>query len=416
MDSAFPQKRTRVAINIFFLYVGAITLIEGFLMIRLSRGWTISDWLINYQGGFVRRGLMGEINFHLAHLLHITPVFFAVLDYLTLYAVFFWAVRKITLATSYNIWILALLISPATLSLQILGPQAGFHKELIYLASFAVLALLLKRSEMSSAAVVGYLSVVLVVGTLSHELTAFYCPYFVALLILSGRTPLQAIRLCVVPFALTAIAFYFCLLHPGNFGVADEICSSLGYKLNAPLGLEICASGAIPYLTKTKEIARADTWAVIQQYGYFTIFPLFGALAIFPALGETVVLVRSGFRRESITVWAVAAISFLASIGLFVYAVDWGRWIYLHVMSISILLMLVDAKAKERQGSDGARSARTGLGYGVPAAAFLFVYGTFWIMPHASEKIRPGYIGRLQYLAHFSSQPKNEQRGVALEK
>lgn len=416
MDSAFPPKSSRLAINLFFLYVGAVTLVEGFLMVRLSRGWTISDWLINYQGGFVRRGLPGEIAFHLARLLHITPVFFAVLDYLALYAIFLWAVRKITLATSYNFWILALLVSPATLSLQILGPQAGFHKELIYLAAFALLALLLQQHRISSLAIVGFLSAVLVFGTLSHEVTIFYCPYFIALLMLSGRTPLQAMRLCLIPFALAGIAFYFCLLHPGNFEVADKICSSLGYKLGAPRGLEICASGAIPYLTKTKEIARADTWAVIQQYDYFKIFTIFSLLAIFPAVGETVVLIRSGFRREIITVWTVACGSFLVSIALFVYAVDWGRWIYLHVVSIQILLMLIDAKAKEKRASEEPNPVRKGFAYGFPAAALLFVYGAFWIMPHASEKIRLGYVGRLQYLAHFSSHPKNQQRGETLER
>ena len=30
--------------------------------------WTISEWLINYQGGFTRRGLPGEIAFHIAQI------------------------------------------------------------------------------------------------------------------------------------------------------------------------------------------------------------------------------------------------------------------------------------------------------------------------------------------------------------
>ena len=32
----------------------------------LNDSWTIGEWLINYQGGFVRRGFIGEIIYILA--------------------------------------------------------------------------------------------------------------------------------------------------------------------------------------------------------------------------------------------------------------------------------------------------------------------------------------------------------------
>ena len=34
--------------------------------------WTISEWLINYQGGFTRRGLIGEIVFQFSTFFSIT--------------------------------------------------------------------------------------------------------------------------------------------------------------------------------------------------------------------------------------------------------------------------------------------------------------------------------------------------------
>ena len=32
---------------------------------KFINGWTFNEWLINYQGGFVRRGLLGELIFNL---------------------------------------------------------------------------------------------------------------------------------------------------------------------------------------------------------------------------------------------------------------------------------------------------------------------------------------------------------------
>ena len=34
--------------------------------------WTISEWLINYQGGFTRRGLLGELIFKFSNTVGIT--------------------------------------------------------------------------------------------------------------------------------------------------------------------------------------------------------------------------------------------------------------------------------------------------------------------------------------------------------
>ena len=47
---------------IFIFIFSVIFLSQKFLY---PTDWTTSEWMINYQGGFVRRGLMGEILFNL---------------------------------------------------------------------------------------------------------------------------------------------------------------------------------------------------------------------------------------------------------------------------------------------------------------------------------------------------------------
>jgi len=279
MESVFPSKYSRLSINLFFAYLGSVTLIAGVLMVRLSRNWTISDWLINYEGGFIRRGLPGQIAFDLGRYLHLSPVFFAAVFYLSLVAALLVAFRSLALATSYNVWVLALVVSPATLSFAILHPQAGFRKEIIFLAALAVFVALLRKTERSSLWVAVYMTTILTAGTLSHEVVIFYSPYFFAALVLCGRSVPKAVKECVVPFAAGAVVLYACSTHLGNLEVAAKVCSSLGYKLLVPGSTEICASGAIPYLTKSREAARTEAFGLIRPslWGCLSFFCIAGA-------------------------------------------------------------------------------------------------------------------------------------------
>ena len=60
---------------IFIFIFSVIFLSQKFLY---PTDWTTSEWMINYQGGFVRRGLMGEILFNL-HKISNIPIRYLVL-------------------------------------------------------------------------------------------------------------------------------------------------------------------------------------------------------------------------------------------------------------------------------------------------------------------------------------------------
>ena len=55
--------------------------------------WTISEWLINYQGGFTRRGLLGELIFQFSKIIGITIreaiLIFQIITYIVYFFDFF---------------------------------------------------------------------------------------------------------------------------------------------------------------------------------------------------------------------------------------------------------------------------------------------------------------------------------------
>ena len=71
---------------VYFLYL----LIGSFFYLNLHINefpdkYVFTDWLINYEGGFVRRGLLGEIIYEISNSLHFnikTTLFFFSSNYL----------------------------------------------------------------------------------------------------------------------------------------------------------------------------------------------------------------------------------------------------------------------------------------------------------------------------------------------
>ena len=58
--------------HLFFFYINLIFLLAVFYLYQkhqVGNDSTISEWIINYQGGFTRRGLIGEVCFQLAKIL-----------------------------------------------------------------------------------------------------------------------------------------------------------------------------------------------------------------------------------------------------------------------------------------------------------------------------------------------------------
>ncbi len=410
MDSALSRP-SRIGLDVFYLYVGLVTLVNGLIATRALRGWILGDWLINYEGGFVRRGLVGEGALLLARLFHTTPVFFVVLCYLSLYAVFFLTFRGLAGTTTGGFWIFALILSPATLSFQVLHRGAGFRKEVIYLAALTLFVVLLRKTHVNSFFVAAYLSGVMIVSTLSHEGLIFYSPYFIAALLISGRGAVQVTKECIIPFFCGAIVFALCVSHLGNAATASQICSSIGYKLqNIPGSTDICSSGAIPYLAKTRAMAGKEALEKILNYQYLLVFPCYLLLALLPAAGESVVLGRARMGREVCILWITSAISFVGTLILFRYAVDWGRWIYIHTVSITVLLLFIDSRRIQTNPRSAPVISQPPAGRKVLQWAFVFVYATFWILPSDTESLRMGYAGRVLETLHITSKSPNAER------
>ena len=118
---------------IFILYIFSV------LEFKISLGeYVLIENLINYQGGFVRRGLLGNIIFKLNYYTGVNHIKLIIFIYSSAYLIFMILFYKI----SNNIWkinpylFLFISISPSTLFFPLFDFDALFRKEIFFFIVF----------------------------------------------------------------------------------------------------------------------------------------------------------------------------------------------------------------------------------------------------------------------------------------
>ncbi len=162
-----------------------ITTVAGALHGYLTHHtWKIGDWLINYQGGMVRRGLLGELIYQLAHFSHINPGYYVLLFQILFYAAFFFF-SYLLLKRQHALLPYAILIfSPFIFTFQINDLYGGYRKEVIYFAVLAFITWSAKTSEYKIFERMFYITLLLYPAViLTHEMLAIFLPYLLVVYI-----------------------------------------------------------------------------------------------------------------------------------------------------------------------------------------------------------------------------------------
>jgi hypothetical protein len=184
----------------------------------------------------------------------------------------------------------------------------------------------------------------MVLLVLSHEGMLFYYPYIVCAVALLLRDPRRSFLICL-PGAVTGIIAFVAATHnPGTFPIVSAICTSLGEH---DLSAEPC-SGAIVYMTRSPATARHDVITAIAYWHLDVVMPFFITMSLLPVIiGLRALWKETKIRYEWWIFVCCASLSWLATIGLFIYGFDWNRWIYVHVFSSLLLMLLIEHRRQE---------------------------------------------------------------------
>jgi hypothetical protein len=240
---------------------------------------------------------------------------------------------------------------------------------------------------------------------LSHEGMICFVPYLFAGVAIGLNSVPRALKICAIPFLAMAACGFLVRRHVGDAAMARAICSSLGFAVTDKLP-PVC-SGAIAYLGGDRTRALIDTAAYVRVYHSYALYLIVTVLAIVPFGMAFVSLWRhSTLRRDLLVVASMAAVSIAASVPLFVYAEDWGRWIYIHLFCVFLLLLFIDYR---RQGNPATSGPPPRLpanrALKVALVTLVVIYATCWDLPHITlYPARLGYFGLARYAYEYPRQ------------
>lgn len=345
--------------------------------VQVGRGgheWKTADWLINFEGGWVRRGLTGQLLHGLSGLgfpLLWSAFWLQVLVHSTVAVL----VLRLFFSERRSAGWLALLFSPAFIFLfPLYDMEAGFRKEILVFLSFSLLALGSMKGRLRhpyAAASLGCYAL----GVFSHELVSLCVLFFVCLLwrfLQANPGERAAGKMYLAGFlALAAAGLLFSAAFRGTERTAQEICLSLqGRGLNP----EICG-GAIRWLALDSEHAWDRVVIPLPRYLLLYLFPLTAALV-------PLFLAR---KPRRLSLWLLACI--IPLVPLFVFATDWGRWIHAGFTLAGIMLLTESRREKVFLPK-------------VPIAVVV-LYASVWSVPHWIPEGGSGFFGAFSFLARW---------------
>ena len=307
--------------------------------------WNIGDWLISYEGGFVRRGLPGSIIYTISSRLSVPPIhliwLFSCLFYLLL-AILLWKLCSKKVSST-------LLLSPLIL----LGPIADNYivrKDVMLLTLFAIsLASFRFLQSKDSPRLIG-LSVINISSTmaiLSHESYGFWAlPALAASIYFANdnkkkNSRLRSLRKAILTFICLSpsiAAFIFCLLFKGSELQAMTIHESwkeLAELIPSKIALfQSTPDGAIGSIGWTTIKGLSMSISTLRSFSLGLWVPACWMLTIYICF--QLFVGDKGFKDAELK-RQIAFFQFLTLSPLFLLGWDFGRWIFIWITS-SVLL------------------------------------------------------------------------------
>jgi hypothetical protein len=328
------------ALSVFLICVIIVYLYYLILGAKACDGWMIGDWLINFQGGFVRRGLGGYminiVSDFLNLKLNYTVSYIQIICYLTYISILFFSFYR----KKIDVWFIILLLSPVTLLFRILDPYAVGRKEIILYFLFAIYLLFLNKKMLKSNYMILLFSIALTVSTLFHELMFFYLPYFILAPYLKSKIDNEPFRFSKILFVIlgSVLAMVPLFFYGKNIN-GSIICTGLiekGLSNNICKGILSQRNFSLINIISNRENWYGDLWS----YSIALILGLFPFVLFVKYAKHQIVTVKKFL--------ILFLILFLFSSPLFILAADWGRWLNIHfiLLLFTSTLLLKDNTSK----------------------------------------------------------------------
>jgi hypothetical protein len=173
--------------------------------------YVFTDWIINYEGGYIRRGLLGEISINLSNFLDLNIKYIFLLIHLSAYLLFHLIFYKFFISFNKNYVFYLLCFSPLVFLYPIATFEAFARKEIFYITFFLINCYLLLK--INNRNIVFFSTNLLVIlSYLIHESALFFLIFFYFSYLIFLKKNDYKIRLSEIGFILIVYLILLSLL------------------------------------------------------------------------------------------------------------------------------------------------------------------------------------------------------------
>ena len=315
--------------NYFFVYLSLLFLFGIFwLYIKhlVGNDSTISEWLINYQGGFIKRGLIGEICFQIAIHFDLSLRFVIFLFQSFIYSIFLILIYKFFRNISTNLIIVLSIFTPIFLLYPIAEIEVLARKETFVFIGF-LLFLNISNFNYSGNLPLYYVFFILPIICLIWEPVVFFFPFIASILVIRLRhnqitTLLSKIIVCFIPALVLSVIIVTNPITPENHSIlTNSLKENFGEDCYMSCGMLLSRSSIISQFVQNFESVTFDgliRYPLIILIGFGPIF----LLSLNSKL-KTDVLFFKYFNN----LFCPILLLLTPVLFLFVMGGDWGRYV-----------------------------------------------------------------------------------------
>ena len=359
-------------INILVV-ISALIIVFNFAFFVIERSpFQYSDWLINYQGGFIRRGLPGEIFYQLYKLTNIPLDLIVFISVSLLYVFFAVYFIKIISKIKLNFLNLLIIFSPLSFLYPVMEQKVSGRKDIIFLFLAISLTMFLEKIKFEHQKYIIIFFVL--ISAFSHTGFVVFTPIFFLLFIITNyKNSLSKIfkELIIISF-FSIIPIILILFNTSidNQSIS-KICDSIGSFLpNCGQDDYIeTVNWSLKYATELND----KLWIKDNYASFYTLIFLFANAPLIYAFYISKLNKKYSFILNPIFIFIFIN---LMSFPIYFVGVDYGR--YMHITYLSLVIFYFKAlSTKFFVISEKFSNIKKPI-----ALLIIFLFGFTWTVPH----------------------------------
>ena len=350
-----------------------------------ENGYILADWLINYSGGFIRRGLLGHFFYLVSKSFNLSIIhiifFFSTTIYIS-WMYFFYQIIKNKLD---NNLVLIFLFLPSTLLFNFFDPLTVGRKEILvfFFFSFYFLNLDKIKENFNFKVLTFFLSITFI---LTHEIIFFFLPYMFVIKYLHEINKDKKfnikdyyLEILISVSSLILMFAIFTLSNSDDNNILFNSVTDVGLSTNICYGT-IREFGALKDSTHTFTFSNLTPYFI--QRNYLINYSLYFLLSTFPIILITIQSTNIAHKNKFIF---LSIFCILFSMIFYGQVNDWGRYLNVtFLLQFLIVLKFIEINPKEEKKETKIKK--------FILLILTFFYLTSWHMPHCcNPNIGNGY-------------------------